>query len=337
MRPGIHKILITGGAGFIGSAFLRLFAKNWRKAIIIDNLTYAGDLKRLEEARRRCKFYKADISDQEKIEGIFKKERPEIVVNFAAQTHVDRSIVNPLPFIETNIKGTQILLDASKASSVKKFIHISTDEVYGQIHKGRFTEDSPLKPNSPYAASKAAADLLIRAYIRTHGFPAIIIRPCNNFGPYQYPEKIIPLFITNALENNPLPLYGDGLNVREWLFVEDNCQAIDLVIHKGRAGEVYNIGAACEKTNKELTAPILKLMRKPSSLIEYVKDRPGHDRRYALNCDKIFMLGWKPRYDFIKAMEITVNWYIRNTSWWKKIKRKSSYQIHYKSWYKGRI
>jgi dTDP-glucose 4,6-dehydratase len=244
----------------------------------------------------------------------------DAIVNFAAETHVDRSIKDASDFIVTNVDGTHALLEAARKTGVKRFVQISTDEVYGSIINGKFKETDPIKPNSPYAASKAGADLLCRAYFITYETPVVITRSSNNFGPYQYPEKVIPLFITNALEDKHLPVYADGMNVRDWLFVEDNCSGIDLVMHKGRLGEAYNIGGGTELPNIELTRMILKMLGKPESLIKFVKDRPGHDKRYALDCGKINALGWKPRHGFDGALKKTIEWYVANKSWWGKLK-----------------
>ncbi len=338
MRKSLPKILVTGAAGFIGSAFVRLLARDCPhstakglspqeaisedakgtvpKLIVVDKLTYAGDLARLQEAKGKYKFYKADICNQAAIEAIFKKERPEIIVNFAAQTHVDRSIRDSTPFIETNLKGTQVLLNVSRKYGIKKFVHLSSDEVYGDIKRGKFSEDSPLKPNSPYAASKAAADLLIRSYIRTYGFPAIIIRPCNNYGPWQYPEKLIPLSVLKILRNEKIPLYSDGKNVREWLYVEDCAEGILQILKKGKIGEIYNLGSRDEKQNIETVKTILKMLKKGRNLIEFVKDRPGHDIRYSLNSFKVFReTGWHPKFNFEDGLKITIQWCLKYKGW----------------------
>lgn len=323
MCAKLHKILVTGGAGFIGSEFVRQGVRRGYEIIVIDKLTYAGDLKRLKEVKGRYKFYKIDICDRNQIESVFEKERPEIIANFAAQTHVDRSIVDAAPFIETNIKGTQILLDASGEFKIKKFIHISTDEVYGEIKKGKFFEESPLHPNSPYAASKAAADLLIKAYVRTYAFPAIIVRPCNNYGPWQYPEKLISLAILKVLKNKKVPIYGRGQNVREWLYVSDCAEAIFLILEKGKIGEIYNIGSGQEKRNIDVAKQILNILGKPKNLIEFVKDRPGHDFRYSLNFSRIKNdFGWTPKADFGKGIRKTVNWYKQNLDWLESMESK---------------
>ena len=334
------KLLITGGAGFIGSAFVRLLLnrdcpeslRQFRgihpersegpsklrglSLIVVDKLTYAGDLERLKEVEGKYKFYKADICDKKYIESIFKKEEPEIIVNFSAETHVDRSILDSKAFLQTNIIGTQVLLDISRKYRIKKFIQISTDECYGEIKKGSFTEDSPLKPNSPYAASKASADLLIRSYIRIYGFPAIIIRPCNNYGPWQYPEKLIPLAILKILKNKKIPIYADGKNVREWLYVEDCAQGILQILEKGKIGEIYNLGSQEEKQNIEVVKMILKILKRDQNLIEFVEDRPGHDIRYSLDSAKVFSeIGWRPKLKFEDGLRITVQWGLKHKGW----------------------
>lgn len=331
-----RKILITGAAGFIGSNFLRYFLNRHPEYEIInyDLLNYAGNLDNLKDCEKnpRYTFIKGDICDVKKVNEVIKGT--EAVINFAAQTHVDRSILDSSEFVSTNVRGTQVLLEAAKNSAVSCFLQISTDEVYGSIEKGSFSETNPLLPNSPYAASKAAADLLARSYFITHKLPVLIVRSSNNFGPYQYPEKVIPLFITNALEDKPLPLYGDGKNVRDWLYVIDNARAIERVFFKGKKGEIYNIGAGNEITNKELTALILKIMKKPKSLIKFVGDRPAHDRRYSVNISKLKKLGFKPLYNFEDAILETIKWYIDNRVWWQKIKTKSlAYQNYYKKQY----
>ena len=315
MRKRIPKILITGGAGFIGSAFVRLLVKSDRFSkrnglIVIDKLTYAGDLKRLKEEKGGFKFYKTDICDKKAIERIFAKENPEIVAHFAAESHVDRSINDATPFIETNIKGTQILLDVSRKHKISKFIYISTDEVYGEVAFGKFNENSSFKPSSPYAVSKAAADLLVQAYIRTYKLPAIIVRPCNNYGPWQYPEKLIPVVISQALKNKKIPIYAKGLNVREWLYVDDCVEAILKVIQKGKIGQAYNIGSGNERKNIVVVKCILDILAKSHNLIEFVADRPGHDLRYRLDSTKIRKtLGWQPRLSFAEGIENTVIWH----------------------------
>jgi len=331
------KILVTGGAGFIGSNFIRYLLNHHPAYTIIniDKLTYAGNLDNLKEIEDspRYIFVWGDIADSECVTKII-DDGVDSIVNFAAESHVDRSIEDASIFLKTNVLGTQVLLEAGRRKGIKRFIQVSTDEVYGSLGpEGSFTEDSPLKPNSPYAASKTAADLLVRAYHKTFGFPGIITRCSNNYGPYQFPEKLIPLFITNALVQEPLPLYGDGLNIRDWIQVEDHCRAIDLILHQGEVGEIYNIGGGAEKTNLELTRIILKKLNRPETLIRYVKDRPGHDRRYAINPGKLKReLGWKPLYTFEQGIEETIRWYGENTWWWEKIKS-GEYREYYQRMY----
>ena len=327
------KVLITGGAGFIGSNFIHYIINKYKDYVVInlDKLTYAGNLENLEEieGNPRYHFVKGDIANRELVEYIFERFKPIYVINFAAESHVDRSIEGPEVFIETNVYGTQVLLDVAKDFWLKnnmfdsaRFLQISTDEVYGSLDlesKERFTEESSLRPNSPYAASKASADLLCRAYFITYKMPVIITRSSNNFGPRQYPEKLIPLTVTDALSGKPLPIYGDGRNVRDWLYVEDNCEGIDLVLHKGRIGEVYNIGGGNEWKNIDLVNLICEMLSEETNknpeeykrLITFVKDRPGHDKRYTLSTEKIEReLGWKPRREFKEALRETVRWYI---------------------------
>lgn len=330
------KILVTGGAGFIGSNFIRYILSQYPHYTIVnlDKLTYAGNLDNLSdiEGNSNYRFVKGDICDQELVEGIV-EDKIDVIVNFAAETHVDRSIYDPKIFVKTNVLGTQVLLESALRFKIEKFIQISTDEVYGSSMKGRFTESSPLLPNSPYAASKASADLLTRSYQKTFGLHALTTRSANNYGPHQFPEKLIPLFITNALSNQELPLYGDGLYIRDWLYVEDHCMALDLVLHKGKTGGIYNVGGNCEKTNIEIAELILKSLNKPKSLIKHVKDRPSHDRRYALDSAKIKdELGWKPGISFEKGLAETVDWYITNKSWWQKIKT-GEYLEYYRKHY----
>ena len=324
------KMLVTGGAGFIGSNFIRHVLRDIKpetrirteKVICLDKLTYSGSMENLKEVDGdpRFEFVKGDICDSKLVTKLVKG--CYAIVNFAAETHVDRSIKSSAEFINTNVLGTQVLLDAARASGVKRFVQISTDEVYGSIAEGYFDENSKFSPNSPYAASKAAADLLARSYFVTHKLPVMIVRSSNNFGPYQYPEKIVPLFITNALEGKKLPVYADGSNVREWTYVRDNCDAIHFILHFGKIGEAYNIGSGDEMQNIELTRQILKILGKDEKLITFVKDRPGHDKRYALNLEKIRELGWKTSYDFNRALDETVLWYKENTKWWKKLKKR---------------
>ncbi|HOV80035.1 MAG TPA: dTDP-glucose 4,6-dehydratase [Bacillota bacterium] len=314
------KLLVTGGAGFIGSNFIHYICRehpDW-EIVILDKLTYAGSLKNVTGLDSgRCRFIKGDITDS-KVVGEIAARGVDAVVNFAAESHVDRSIDDPAPFIENNIKGTQVLLEAARRHGLKKFVQVSTDEVYGSLGpEGKFDEGSPLAPNSPYSASKASADLLCRAYFQTYGLPVVITRCSNNFGPRQFPEKFIPVVITSAMSNRPVPLYGDGLNVRDWLYVTDHCRALEAVICGGREGEVYNIGGGRELTNLELAVLILKLMGKPADLVRYVKDRPGHDRRYSVDSGKIRReLGWRPVYGFEEALRETIRWYVANCDWW---------------------
>lgn len=319
------RLLVTGGAGFIGSNFVRYILQehpDWQ-VVNLDRLTYAGNLENLKDIRNdsRYRFILGDIADREPIDKLF-SQGFDVVVNFAAESHVDRSILDASPFMRTNVQGPQVLLEGARQHRVKLFLQVSTDEVYGSLGAaGKFDEESPLHPSSPYSASKAAADLLCLAYQRTYGLPVIITRCSNNYGPYQFPEKLIPLTITNALEGKPIPVYGDGLNVRDWIHVEDHCCALDLVIQRGKQGEIYNIGADNERTNLEMVRRILDIVQKPHSLITFVSDRPGHDRRYALDTTKVRReLGWEPRHSFEEALQRTVAWYIENEPWWHRVK-----------------
>lgn len=324
MRKKLPKILVTGGAGFIGSAFVRQAVRRGYRTVVVDKLTYAGDLGRLKGLEGKYKFYKEDVCNYAAIEAILKKEKPQSLLHFAAETHVDRSIQQAEPFIRTNIIGTQVLLDVARRYRVKKFIHISSDEVYGEIKKGEFLENHPLNPSSPYSASKAAADLLIRTYIRTYNFPAIIVRPSNNYGPWQYPEKLIPLAILKILRDERVPVYGKGRNIREWLYIEDCAEGILRILEKGKIGEVYNLGSRAEKQNIEVVKEILMILGRGQEMIEFVKDRPGHDIRYRLNSRKLFKeTGWKPRMEFSKGIRLTVQWYLKHKGWllskWRNI------------------
>ena len=321
------KIVVTGGAGFIGSNFIYYMLDKYKdyKIICIDKLTYAGNLSTLSEAMKNqnFKFIKADICDIEKIDTVFKEEEPNIVVNFAAESHVDRSISNPEVFLETNIRGTSVLLECCKKYNVKRYHQISTDEVYGDLPLDRpdlsFTEKSPLRPSSPYSVSKTSADLLVLSYFRTYKLPVTISRCSNNYGPYHFPEKLIPLIIIKALKNEKLPIYGDGKNVRDWIYVKDHCTAIDLILHKGKIGEVYNVGGNSEKNNLEVVKTILNILGKSEKLIEFVPDRLGHDRRYAINNHKIESeLGFKRDVTFEQGIEKTINWFLHNEKWWKE-------------------
>ncbi|MGG3507626.1 dTDP-glucose 4,6-dehydratase [Paenibacillus lautus] len=319
------KLLVTGGAGFIGSNFVIYMLQQYPTYEIInmDALTYAGNLENLKsvENNDNYTFIKADIANKEAVEQIFEHHQIEVVVNFAAESHVDRSILEPEVFVNTNVLGTQVLLDAAKKHNVTKFVQVSTDEVYGSLGEtGLFTEETPLAPNSPYSASKAGGDLLVRAYHETFGLPVNITRCSNNYGPFQFPEKLIPLMISRTLNDEALPVYGDGLNIRDWLYVEDHCSAIDLVIHKGVNGEVYNIGGNNERTNVHIVQKILQELGKPESLISYVDDRPGHDRRYGIDPTKIMNeLGWKPKHNFETGIKETIQWYLDNKEWWQRI------------------
>jgi dTDP-glucose 4,6-dehydratase len=322
MRKRIPKILITGAAGFIGSAFVRQLARQGLsgkgRVIIVDKLTYAGDLKRLAEAKGKYKFYKTDICDKKQIEIIFTKEKPDIVVHFAAESHVDRSIKDATAFIETNIKGTQVLIDASRKNRIKKFIFISTDEVYGEIKNGKFSEDSPIRPNSPYAASKAAADLLVQSYIRTYGFSAIIIRPSNNYGPWQYPEKLIPLAILRILDGGKIPVYGRGQNVREWLYVNDCVRGILTIMNQGQIGQIYNLGSNQESKNIDTVKLLLETLKVSQHRFEFVPDRLGHDLRYSLDTKKLRReLGWKAQVKLPEGLKNTVAWSLMHQGWLK--------------------
>ena len=318
------RLLVTGGAGFIGSNYIHYILKKhpqW-EVTNLDKLTYAGNLDNLKDVQNepRYRFIRGDIADRELVDGLL-SEGFDAIVNFASESHVDRSILDSLPFIETNIGGTRVLLEGARKHQIQRFVQVSTDEVYGSIDEGSFSELSPLSPSSPYAASKAAADLLCLAYWKTYRTPVIITRCTNNFGPYQFPEKLIPLSITNALEDKPIPVYGDGLNVRDWIFVVDHCAALDVIIQRGTLGEMYNIGGGNEKTNLEVINRLLELLDRPESLIQFVADRPGHDRRYALDTTKITQeLGWEPAYSFEEALSDTVNWYLNHEPYWRRIK-----------------
>ena len=338
------KIIVTGGAGFIGGNFVHYMLNKYNDydIICLDALTYAGNMETLEPVinNPHFKFYKADIADRNAIYEIFEKEKPNIVVNFAAESHVDRSIDNPSIFLQTNVLGTGVLMDACRKYGIDRYHQVSTDEVYGDLPLDRpdlfFTETTPLHTSSPYSASKASADLLVQAYYRTFKLPVTISRCSNNYGPYHFPEKLIPLMIANALYDKELPVYGKGENVRDWLYVEDHCSAIDLIIHKGRVGEVYNIGGHNEKTNLEVVKIILKELNKSESLIKYVTDRPGHDMRYAIDPTKIHTeLGWLPATKFEDGIKKTIKWYLDNKTWWQNIIN-GEYKNYYERHYKGR-
>ncbi|NQX66707.1 dTDP-glucose 4,6-dehydratase [Paenibacillus alba] len=335
------KILVTGGAGFIGSNFVHYMLDRYPNYEIInlDALTYAGNLENLTSIQENSQytFIKGDITNEELVSSIL-AQGVDRVVHFAAESHVDRSILEPDIFVKTNVLGTQVLLEAARKHAVKKFVHVSTDEVYGSLGEtGLFTEETPLAPNSPYSASKAGSDLLVRAYHETFGLPINITRCSNNYGPYQFPEKLIPLMIANALNDKSLPVYGDGLNIRDWLYVEDHCSAIDLVLHKGVDGEVYNIGGNNERTNIQIIQTILRELNKPESLMQFVKDRPGHDRRYGIDATKITNeLGWKPKHNFETGIHETIRWYLENQDWWKRIQT-GEYQKYFNEQYGARL
>lgn len=338
-------IIVTGGAGFIGSNFIFYQLKNHPddRIVCLDKLTYAGNLETLKSVmdNENFRFVKADIADKQAVEALFEEEKPDIVVNFAAESHVDRSIEDPSIFLKTNILGTQVLMDACRKFEVKRYHQVSTDEVYGDLPLDRpdlfFTEETPIHTSSPYSSSKAGADLLVLAYYRTFGLPVTITRCSNNYGPYHFPEKLIPLIISRALADESLPVYGKGENIRDWLYVEDHCAAIDLVIRKGRVGEVYNIGGHNEKTNLEVVKTILKQLGKPESLITFVTDRPGHDMRYAIDPAKIHReLGWLPQTIFDDGIKKTIDWYLDNKQWWQNI-LSGEYQNYFDSMYSNRL
>lgn len=334
------KILVTGSAGFIGSSFVKLMlTKGDYEVISFDALTYAGNLENLDSLKDNPKhtFVKGNIESKSDLEKVFDEHKIDGVINFAAESHVDRSIMDSSPFVSTNVFGTVNLLDFSKKHNVERYLQVSTDEVYGSLGAtGKFTEKTNLKPNSPYSASKTAADNFVRSYYKTFDFPALITRCSNNYGPYQFPEKLIPLMIMNALSDKDLPVYGDGMNVRDWIYVDDHCQAILEVFEKGRVGQVYNIGAENEMPNIEIVKQILSYLNKPESLIKYVKDRPGHDKRYAMDNTKISSeLGWTPKYDFENGLKLTIDWYLNNMDWVERV-ISGEYRDYYKSNYSNR-
>lgn len=339
------NIIVTGGAGFIGSNFIFHMLNKYPdyRIICLDCLTYAGNLSTLAPVmdNPNFRFVKESITDRKAVYRLFEEEHPDMVVNFAAESHVDRSIENPQVFLETNIIGTSVLMDACRKYGIQRYHQVSTDEVYGDLPLDRpdlfFTEETPIHTSSPYSSSKAAADLLVLAYHRTYGLPVTISRCSNNYGPYHFPEKLIPLMISRALADEELPVYGDGANVRDWLHVSDHCEAIDLILHKGRVGEIYNIGGHNERTNLEVVKTILKALDKPESLIRYVKDRPGHDRRYAIDPTKIETeLGWKPKYNFDTGIRQTIDWYLNNQDWWKHI-LSGEYSQYFEKMYGDRL
>jgi dTDP-glucose 4,6-dehydratase len=331
------KLLVTGGAGFIGSNFIRhVLATHPDDTVVnLDKLTYAGNPANLADlaGNPRYTFVKGDICDADVVRDLARGV--DAIVSLTAESHVDRSILAPDAFLSTGVQGVYTLLEAVRALRVPRFVQVSTDEVYGSIAEGSASEDAPLRPTSPYSAAKAAGDLLALAYVHTHGTPVLITRSSNNFGPYQYPEKVVPLFVTNALDGEPLPLYGDGRNVRDWLYVLDNCEAIDLVLRQGKDGEVYNIGGGHEVENVALTRDILRLTGRPETLIRPVTDRPGHDRRYSVDARKVQALGWTPRHGFADALAATVDWYRRNEAWWRPLKS-GEFEAYYRRQYAGR-
>ena len=338
------NIVVTGGAGFIGSNFVYYQLQNHPEDRIIcyDALTYAGNMETLEAAMKNpnFEFVRGDIADRAQVDALFQNCHPDVVVNFAAESHVDRSILDPGLFLRTNILGTGVMMDACRKYGIRRYHQVSTDEVYGDLPLDRpdlfFTETTPLHTSSPYSASKASADLLVLAYHRTYGLPVSISRCSNNYGPYHFPEKLIPLIITRALDNKPVPVYGKGQNVRDWLYVEDHCRAIDLIIRRGREGEIYNIGGHNERTNLQVVKTVLKELNRPESLIQFVTDRPGHDRRYAIDPSKIHSeLGWLPETPFDEGIRRTVRWYLDNKPWWQHI-ISGDYQNYYKKMYEGR-
>ncbi len=338
----MKNILVTGGAGFIGSNFIRylMLRRPEYRIVNYDLLTYAGNLENLEgvDLSPRYFFEKGDICDKENVDKIFRKYSIDTVVHFAAESHVDRSILGPAVFVQTNVLGTSTLLEAARQCGIERFVHVSTDEVYGSLGaSGKFTEATPLHPNSPYSASKASSDLLALAYFHTFHTPVIVTRCSNNYGLYQFPEKLIPLMIANALNDKPLPVYGDGMNVRDWLFVDDHCSALDAVLHTGKDGEIYNIGGNNEKNNIEIVKLILLELEKPESLITFVEDRPGHDRRYAIDAGKIKReLGWGPGHSFERGIRETIQWYLNHKEWWQRI-LSGEYQQYYSKQYSARL
>ncbi len=338
----MRNLMVTGGAGFIGSNFVRYVLEKYPDYYIVvyDKLTYAGNLDNLKDVAERFTdryaFVRGDICDATKVRETIRAYDVDTVVNFAAESHVDRSIMDPDAFIKTDVYGTYVLLEAAREFGLERFHQVSTDEVYGHVPEGASKETDSVAPRSPYAASKASADLMVNAYHVTYGLPVTITRGANNIGPYQYPEKVVPLFVTNAIDNLPLPLYGDGLQVRDYQYVLDHCEAIDLVLHKGEIGGIYNVGTGTEMRNINMASLVLKLLGKPESLIQPVRDRPGHDRRYALDVIKICGLGWEPAHTCEEAIEKTVRWYVENEWWWRPIKSGEHYQEYYQRQYEGR-
>ena len=336
------RLLVTGGCGFIGSNFIRwLLADDPNVTVVnFDKLTYAGNPENLASVSEsdRYDFRQGDISDRDSVDEVLKEFSIDSIVNFAAESHVDRSILDSIPFVHTNIGGTQVLIDSARTNGIVRFVQVSTDEVYGSLgDTGEFSEDTPLAPNSPYAASKTAADLLVRAAVQTHGFPGMITRCSNNYGPYQFPEKLIPLFISNALQHQPLPVYGDGTNVRDWIHVDDHCRGIAAVLRSGEPGDIFNFGGRSELSNIGLTRRLLELLDRPETLIRFVPDRPGHDKRYAIDCSRAEkMLGWKPLVSFEEGLKSTVDWYLQNSEWVDRV-RSGAYREYYEEQYGDRL
>ncbi len=336
----MKNLLVTGGAGFIGSNFVQMMLNKYDDldVVVFDKLTYAGNLDNLipVENNPRYHFYHGDICHANEVDEVMQRFNIDTIVNFAAETHVDRSLMEPGGFIQTDVYGTFVLLEAAKKYQIERYHQISTDEVYGEVLSGRSVETDPLQPRSPYSAAKAGGDLMGLAYFTSFGVPVTLTRGSNNIGPYQYPEKVVPVFVTNAIDNKPLPLYGDGLQMRDYQYVLDHCEGIDVVLRQGRPGEIYNLGTGVETTNIEMAHLVLKLLNKPDSLIQPITDRPGHDRRYALDCSKIQALGWRNAHSFEQAIEATVKWYVDNEWWWRKIKSGQHYQEYYQQQYAGR-
>lgn len=336
----MQNILVTGGAGFIGSNFVHLMLGKYDnvKLVVYDKLTYAGNLDNLLPVAKHpgYRFHQGDICDAAEVDLVMQRYNIDTIVNFAAETHVDRSLMEPGGFIQTDVYGTYVLLEAAKKYQIERYHQISTDEVYGEVMAGHSVETDNLKPRSPYSAAKAGGDLMVLAYHTSFNLPVTITRGSNNIGPYQYPEKVVPLFITNAIDNKPLPLYGDGLQMRDYQYVQDHCEGIDVVLRRGQAGEIYNLGTGVETTNLVMANAILQLLGKPQSLLQPITDRPGHDRRYAIDCSKVKALGWESRHNFEQAIADTVKWYVDNEWWWRKIKDGSRYQEYYERQYAGR-
>jgi dTDP-glucose 4,6-dehydratase len=336
----MKNILVTGGAGFIGSNFAHLMLGKYDNlnVVVYDKLTYAGNLDNLAPVANNphYHFVEGDICDAAKVDSVMQRYNIDTIVNFAAETHVDRSLMAPGGFIQTDVYGTFVLLEAAKKYQIERYHQISTDEVYGEVLEGRSTETDCLRTRSPYSAAKAGGDLMCLAYYTSFNIPVTITRGSNNIGPYQYPEKVVPVFVTNAIDGKPLPLYGDGLQMRDYQYVQDHCTGIDMVLRQGIPGQVYNLGTGAETTNITMAKLILKLLNKPESLIQPITDRPGHDRRYALDCSKVKALGWDNQYNFEQAIEATVKWYVDNESWWRKIKSGQHYQEYYQRQYAGR-